>query len=104
MLLQKRKNSPSAVSNNFDVYSLTGSKRLKLNYTVDLNHLVSNSIFTCDMNNVLRHGPKARVIAYSLYGQDPFYYNLLKSLVKQVYEKMPGWRMRVYYDRFVILL
>ena len=57
-----------------------------------------NSIVTCDMYNVLRRGKHQKVIGYSLYGKNKFYYDKLKNLTKQINQFYPGWIMRVYYD------
>lgn len=49
---------------------------LNSKYTID-KHFLKN--ITCDMTNVLRRGPNQKVIGFSLYGKDKFYYNLLKG-------------------------
>jgi hypothetical protein len=56
---------------------------------------------TCDMYNSLSHGPGAKVVSYSLYGKNKFYYDLLKSLALDIRNSLPEWRMRVYYDSSV---
>jgi hypothetical protein len=50
------------------------------------------------MYNVLRRGKHQKVIGYSLYGKNKFYYDKLKNLTKQINQFYPGWIMRVYYD------
>jgi hypothetical protein len=57
-----------------------------------------NSILTCDHYNTLRRGKHQKVISYSLYGRNRFYYNKLKSLTQTIRKLYPGWFMRVYYD------
>jgi hypothetical protein len=47
---------------------------------------------------VLRRGKHQKVIGYSLYGKNKFYYDKLKDLTKQISQQYPGWIMRVYYD------
>jgi hypothetical protein len=39
-----------------------------------------------------------KVISYSLYGNDSFYYEKLVNLTRIIDQKYPGWTMRVYYD------
>jgi hypothetical protein len=55
------KNDPQSAKLTYNVYSkkFKGNKfmgKSKLNYTIDLEEMVYDSVFTCDMNNVLRHG------------------------------------------------
>ena len=56
------------------------------------------SIFTCDLYNVLRRGPKTKVISFALYGKSDFYYRFLKDLIKIINKLYPNWLIRVYYD------
>lgn len=87
--------------NNYDVLLAVGNKTVKkLDYSVSGPQL-QRSIFTCTMNNVLRHGPGQRVVSYSLYGKNEFYYRLLKDLVAEIRKKLPGWRIRIYYDHTI---
>ncbi len=56
---------------------------------------------TCDFFNILRRGKNQKVIAFSLFGRDEFYYKNLKELSKQIKEAYPDWVMRIYYDQTV---
>lgn len=59
----------------------------------------NSNYFTCAAFKSLRRGPHQRVLAYSLYGQDPFYYKKLPTLTKQVKEMYPtDWFIRIYHD------
>ena len=53
---------------------------------------------TCDLFNVLRRGPGQKVIAYSLYGTHPKYYDQIKPLLKMAAEYYSDWVLRIYYD------
>jgi hypothetical protein len=54
--------------------------------------------FTCDPYNVLRRGSNQKVIGFSLYGKNRFYYHKIKDIVKQVKQFYPDWFIRIYYD------
>jgi hypothetical protein len=59
---------------------------------------LSNLNFTCDLYNSLRRGKSQKVIGYSLYNKNKFYYNKLKEIslqLKRVYP--PGWIMKGYF-------
>ena len=56
------------------------------------------SNFNCDLYNVLRRGKNQKVIGYSLYNKNLFYYKSLKKLSKLVKDFYPGWIIRVHYD------
>ena len=64
----------------------------------ELSRDFDNSNLTCGIFNSLRRGPRQKVIAYSLYGNNQFYYNKLFNLTQIIADKYPGWIMRVYYD------
>ena len=53
---------------------------------------------TCDLYAFLRRGKNQKVIAYSLYGTNAFYYDKLRDIVKQMKKFYPGWTMRVFHD------
>jgi hypothetical protein len=83
-------------ANNQNVYSVYKNKDEKL-YSLTKEEF-ENAIITCDMYNVLRRGKNQKVIGYSLYGKNRFYYDKLKDLTRQINQMYPGWIMRVYYD------
>lgn len=58
---------------------------------------------TCDLYNVLRRGPNQKIISYSLYGINEFYYDRLKILIKQAKELYPEWIIRIHYDNSINL-
>ena len=65
-----RQNEKIFMKNNFIVYSsLTGNS-----YQVTSKELVKN---TCALYKTLRRGKHQKVISFSLYGKDKFYYNRL---------------------------
>jgi hypothetical protein len=56
---------------------------------------------TCDLFNVLRHGPNQKVLGYSLYGTNKGYYKEFKKIIKFIHKYYPDWSVRVYYDEQV---
>lgn len=60
-----------------------------------------SSIFSCDMYNSLRRGPNQKVISYSLYGKNTFYYKSIKSLANIIKKRYPNWIIRVHHDNSI---
>lgn len=58
----------------------------------------TKSIFTCNMFTSLRRGKKQKVISYTLFNKNPFYYEKIRYLSKQIRKFYPDWSMRVYHD------
>ena len=56
---------------------------------------------TCNFYNQLRRGSNQKIISFSLYGKNKFYYNKLKTIVKQVQKFYPGWLIRIYHDNSI---
>ena len=56
---------------------------------------------TCDLYNVLRRGKSQKVLSFSLFGKNKFYYHKLKKISKQIKILYPGWLMRVYYNNSI---
>lgn len=69
----------------------------RLQYRINKNDFQNLNI-TCDLFSVFRRGRNQRVIGFSLYGQNRFYYDKLKNLTRLVKKLYPGWIMRVHYD------
>ena len=79
-----------------DIYRIINNKTKK---EYEINKLeFDKSIFTCDLYNVLRRGPKTKIISFALYGKSDFYYRFLKDLIKIINKLYPNWLIRVYYD------
>ncbi|RNA04087.1 hypothetical protein BpHYR1_024455, partial [Brachionus plicatilis] len=55
-------------------------------------------VLACDLGKSLKRGPNQKIVAYSLYGKNPRYYNLLQDLIVKVKEFYPDHVMRVYHD------
>jgi hypothetical protein len=53
---------------------------------------------TCDLYAALRRGKSQKVISYSLYGKQRFYYSKLKEISRDIKTMYPGWLMRVHYN------
>ena len=60
-----------------------------------------NSIFLCDMFNVLRRGLNLKVLSYSLYGQNRFYYDNIFEIARLAKKHYPDWIVRIYYDESI---
>ena len=60
-----------------------------------------DSNFTCDLYSVLRRGKSQKVLGFSLYGKNRFYYDKIKNITQQMKELYPGWLMRVHYDQSI---
>ena len=56
---------------------------------------------TCDLYNEFRRGKNQKVISYSLFDKNTFYYEKLKNITRQARVFYPGWLMRVYYDNTI---
>ena len=65
------------------------------------NKELADSVLTCDLYNTLRRGKSQKVISYSLYNKNRFYYDKLKEIAKQMKQLYPEWIMRVYYDQTI---
>ena len=88
----------SSQHNSFiDVWSLSNKKLL---YSLSLN-FVRESVFTCDLYNVFRRGHNSKVLAFSLYGNNSFYYKNLPALSRSIQTMYPGWIMRIYHDHSI---
>ena len=71
-----------------------GSKS-KVNYEIkSLNHLQ----FTCNLFDSLRRGKDQKVLSYSLYGNNPLYFDNLRNLTKLIKKMYPTWTIRIYHD------
>jgi hypothetical protein len=98
-----RINRPYAGSNHYQVSLVNETEKTPI-----VTRLFNLSQFefenwntTCDLYSVFRRGNNQKVVAFSLFGRDEFYYNNLKKLTRQVRELYPGWILRIYYDSTV---
>jgi hypothetical protein len=73
------------------------TKFIKTKFGID-EEKMNNSRFTCGLQSFLKRGPRQKVVAYSLYGDDERYYKKLLSIAKQINNFLPGWVMRIYHD------
>lgn len=62
---------------------------------------VEQAKLTCGAYNVLRRGPNQKVIAYSIYGNNPFYYRYLKLIAQTAKKHYPDWIVRFYHDQSI---
>ena len=83
----------SRYSNSVDI--LLSSDNSSIVYNLEK---FESSVFSCDLYNVLRRGKDIKVIGFSLYGKNSFYYKHLKTISKSIQSMYPGWIMRVYHD------
>ena len=77
--------------------NVTQSKEKIFQYEVPIGEFES-ATFLCDMYHVLRRGPKSKVISYSLYGKNRFYYDLIFTLADLAKKYYPDWTVRIHYD------
>ncbi|RNA06753.1 hypothetical protein BpHYR1_019344 [Brachionus plicatilis] len=64
----------------------------------DLLYKESSLRFTCNIDKVLRHGSKQKVVSYSLYGKDKRYYRIIQDLPKLTKQFYPDFLIRIYHD------
>ena len=57
--------------------------------------------FTCSLYNVLRRGRDQKVVSFSLYGSDSYYWDYTERIVEQIHKLYPGWVVRIYVDKAV---
>jgi hypothetical protein len=81
-----------------EYYLVEYSSNIKYKIT---NYEFDKLNFTCNFYNVLRRGRAQRVLGYSLYGKNDFYYHKLNQLSDQIRKFYPNWLMRVYYDKSI---
>lgn len=65
------------------------------------NDEFQNSLFTCNIHKVLARGRDQKVLSFSLFGKDEYYYNRLKRLIYVIKKMYPGWFVRVYHNKSV---
>jgi hypothetical protein len=83
------------------IYSFDQIKsETKYLYSISVEEF-EKSKFTCDMYSLLRRGKSQKVISYSLYGTNQFYYKKLKVIVKQMKKFYPDWSMRIFHDNSI---
>jgi len=58
----------------------------------------NQSILTCNIFSTLRRGKHQKVLSYTLFGKNKFYYDKLKNVTQQIQQYYPDWFMRVYHD------
>ena len=81
-----------------DHYVIESSSATK-NFTYKIEKLrLASPRLSCDLYNALRRGPNLKVISYSLYGRNEFYYGQVKSLIKRISEYYPDWIVRIHHD------
>lgn len=66
-------------------------------YNLSTNELKSFNI-ACDLYNVLKRGKNQKIVAYSLYGNEPKYTENLKKIIEQVRKYYAQYFVRIFYD------
>lgn len=82
--------------NVFEVYLIKDQSR-RLLYNI-LKNEYNELLFTCNMYSSLKRGKKQKVISYSLFDRNGFYYDKIKNISKQIRKFYPDWFMRIYHD------
>jgi hypothetical protein len=83
---------------NYDIYLYDEENNIKKFYYSLSNFEYENAKITCDRYSVLRRGRNQKVISYSLFGTNKFYYEKLKEITKEAKKVYPDWLIRIYYD------
>ncbi len=58
-------------------------------------------VLNCDLYKVLRRGPNQKIISFSLFGTDQFYYDLLITNIRNANKFYKDWSIRVYHDNSI---
>lgn len=66
-------------------------------YTIESNEFKYSNL-ACDPYKVFRRGKNQKVISYSVYGSNPFYFRYLKLIQKTAKKLFPDWTVRFYHD------
>ena len=61
----------------------------------------SKSNLTCELYKSLKRGPYQKIVSYSLYGKNIFYYKLIMNLTRIIREFYPDHVMRIYHDNSI---
>ena len=85
-------------TNSFFDYNNNNNNTGNIKNDVDYHKYVKNYKHTCGLYNVLRRGPKQRVIGFSIYGTNVNYYKPLLILAEAVKKYFPGWIMRIHHS------
>ncbi|RNA36727.1 hypothetical protein BpHYR1_050669 [Brachionus plicatilis] len=69
----------------------------------DIKSYILNSqpVLTCDLFKSLKRGPNQKIVAFSLYGTNVRYYNLLQDLVLKVQKLYTDHVIRIYHDNSI---
>lgn len=59
---------------------------------------LEESKMACDSEKVLRRGPNQKVISYSVFGQNSFYFRYLEKISTTGKKLFPDWTIRFYHD------
>lgn len=75
------------------------------NATRKLYELTERELFdstvTCGMFGALRRGRSQRVVSYSLFGRNRFYYAKIHNVTRQIRSFYPDFSVRIYHDRHI---
>ena len=86
---------------HFEVVSIDirqNSRKLLYNLTFDEFRELN---LTCNLYDSFRRGKFQKILSYTLYGRNYFYYDKLKDINKQIKQLYPAWSMRVYHDNSI---
>jgi hypothetical protein len=65
------------------------------------NSFLNNPRMKCDLYSTLRHGPKSKVISYSLFSDNYAYYKNIERTVMKAKILYPDWNIRINYDKSI---
>ena len=80
------------------IFFQSNSNKLKDKFNFENENIYVNPRFTCDLDKVLTHGPRKKVLGYTYYGKNKGYIELIGLIAKQAKRLYPDWVIRIYYD------
>ena len=78
-----------------------GNKNYMINYNDKKYNLHSLPVLACNLYHSLKRGPHQKVVAYSLYGKDKRYYEMVSNILLDIEHYYPDYVMRLYHDSTV---
>ena len=85
--------------NKMDQYVDITIRNGKINLSYNISTTTFKSLnLACDLYKSLRRGPNQKIISFSLYGNNSFYYSLLETNIRMAQQHYPDWSIRIYHD------
>jgi hypothetical protein len=101
VIIKKVNDKKYLVNRKYYINSFYDIKNITKPIDVDYQTYIKNYKHTCGLYNVLRRGPKQKVIGFSIYGTNVNYYKPLLILAEAVKKHFPGWVMRIHHSNSI---